>query len=351
MRYLLLSMMLFLFWGCGSTASKKESSESINKAIIGTYLTDANVDDIKLSKDNKIAYLRGYGNLTILDISNPSMPKLLSHNVISEYAIRDMAILDDDKRIYLGVDSKVIILDISDKKKPKQVVSYQNAAINLSMELSSDNSKLYITTTRTRLGEQFFVLDIQDENHIVELGRQRTREYAHGIDLAISPDNTRAYVANDDWGLGIIDISDVQNLTLLTQTHIKKRAYSVVLSSDGQEAYVVTGSEGFTILNVSDFNDVHIEGNYESSRNYIGEIIPSQDGTKLYVLKEGLKVLDITNISQPILLSSFSIKHTRGMAISSDESKIYITKAGYSEDNTSGGLVILDLNYFKGLSI
>jgi len=351
MKYILLSIIiLFTLSGCGSSSSNDDTDiNTSNNGVIGTYLPNATIDNIKLSKDNQTAYLLEHGNLIILDINNPSTPKLLSDNKISEFPIRDIAISNNDKRIYIGVDSKVIILDISDKKNPKQVTTYQNIAINLSIELSSDNSMLYLATTPAHSGEQFFVLDLHDEDNIVELGRQKTIEYASGVDLAISPDNTKAYVANKYWGLGIIDISDAQNLTLLTLKYIERKVHSVALSNDGLEAYTVTGVNGFTILDISDSNDIRIKGNYESNRTYISKIIPSKDGTKLYILKDGLKILDITDVSQPTLLTNFTIKYPRGMAISSDESKAYIVKAGYSEDNTSTGLVILDLNYFKNL--
>jgi len=90
-------------------------------------------------------------------------------------------------------------------------------------------------------------LSAQDRSGIELIGQVYTYwSTAYGVTV----DGHYAYLATNNTGLQIVDISDLDNLQLVGAYDTPHRAQNVVI--EGDIAYVADGESGLRILNISD---------------------------------------------------------------------------------------------------
>ncbi len=156
---------------------------------------------------------------------------------------------------------------------------------------------------------------------------------AYGVTL--SADGNKAYVADQDDGLKIIDVSDPANPTLLGSIGTNY-ALGVILSTDGTKAYVTDESAGLKIIDISDPANPTLLGSIDTYRAY--EVTLSADGNKAYVADVyGLKIIDISDPANPTLLGSIDTDNAYGVTLSADGNKAYVA-------DSDDGLKIIDIS-------
>ncbi len=79
-----------------------------------------------------------------------------------------------------------------------------------------------------------------------------TLKTSHANSIALSKDGTKAYIADGDKGLVIIDISNPANPTKLGSYNTKGYAESIALSKDETKAYIADGLNGLVIVEIKD---------------------------------------------------------------------------------------------------
>ena len=117
-------------------------------------------------------------------------------------------------------------------------------------------------------------------------------------DVVLNHDKSYAFVANNDNGLLIVDISDPTDPKKESEEDTDGHSYGVVLSPDEKYAFVADGENGLVVIDVSDPSSpdtkkvLNIEGNCT-------KVKLSSDGNYLYVsnTKEGM--VDLVNIKDP----------------------------------------------------
>ncbi len=112
------------------------------------------------------------------------------------------------------------------------------------------------------------------------------------LSIAISSDNTKAYVACGYDGVVIFDITDIPIQVGSFKTH--GYAFNVALSSDGTKVYVSDGSNGITVKYVSNLNNIQNIPTYGETGQII-DLKISKDGTMAYAVnhEEGIIVYKI----------------------------------------------------------
>ena len=70
------------------------------------------------------------------------------------------------------------------------------------------------------------------------------------MDITLSSDGTKAYVAADEGGLVVVDISDPAHPTELDSYDTVGFTEDVTLSSDGTKAYLADGMKGLVIVDI-----------------------------------------------------------------------------------------------------
>ncbi len=166
--------------------------------------------------------------------------------------------------------------------------------------------------------------------------------------VVLSSDGSKAYVADGDSGLQIVDVSNPKEPKQLSSYGTRGSVMSVSLSNDGSKAYLANRGEGdkagLEIVDISSPAPVLL-GSYNepASLGYSSEIrniALSRDGSKAYLADamKGLRILDISSPAAPTLLSTYEPpRAVNGVALSSSGSKAYLA-------NGIGGLRIIDVS-------
>ena len=126
-------------------------------------------------------------------------------------------------------------------------------------------------------------------------------------------------------------------------------ARDVVLSADGTKAFVADGREGLKIIDISNPSNPILLAKYyilSTSHNVaLGDangITLSADGSKVYVADgyDGLKIIDISNPMNPTLLGEYDTSaYAKSVTLSSDGTKAYIPLP-----NREAGFRIIDIS-------
>ncbi len=149
--------------------------------------------------------------------------------------------------------------------------------------------------------------------------------------IAVSPDGTRVYLANQG-AIGTVSIIDTINNTVTATVNVGNSPWGVAVNSAGTKVYVA--HQGGS-------NDVYIiytANNTVQTRVKVGSnptgLATTPDGTKLYVTNSGrinnpgktVSVIDTaTNtVTTTVSVGSFPF----GVAVTPDGTKVYVTNAG-----------------------
>ncbi len=161
-----------------------------------------------------------------------------------------------------------------------------------------------------------------------KLSKGRKTKIARSI--AISSDETKAYVACGFDGVVIFDITDIPIPVGSFRTN--GYAFSIVLSDDGKIAYVADGANGIAIKDVSNLNNIQNIPTFGETG--IIDLKISKDGTRAYAVnyKEGLIVYkiieDIPYCIELHKIASYSMpcwnKHS--FTVSNDDKTIFVLK-------------------------
>lgn len=319
-----------------SNIDKNQTQEYTNGSISLNKLSFLDMNGtayaIALSKDETKAFVADHdGGLKIIDLSNPSNPKIIGKYSDDGYAF-DIALSNDNTRAYLADNSGGLkILDISNPTQPKLLGSYSDNGYINHIALSKDNTKAYITNNT-----QIKILDIQNPSDIKLIGSYDTQKWLGS--LTLSEDEIKIYVGCEgaNSGLEIIDVSDPSNPQLLGT--YDKMSWDTKLLDDGNKAYIAT-DEGFEIINVSNPSNIKLIGSYDTNQTEVNTVVLSKDNQRAYIAGyiKNIQVLDISNPSNIVLLDSYDTNSTAwDIKLSEDETKVYIA-------NGKKGLMIVKI--------
>ncbi len=131
-----------------------------------------------------------------------------------------------------------------------------------------------------------------DTLSLIQKKLSKSRKTKIALSIAISSDNTKAYVACGYDGVVIFDIKDIPIQVGSFKTH--GYAFSIVLSDDGKIAYVADGANGIVVKDVSNLNNIQNIPTYGETGQII-DLKISKDGTIAYAVnhEEGLIVYKI----------------------------------------------------------
>ncbi len=169
-----------------------------------------------------------------------------------------------------------------------------------------------------------------DTLSLIQKKLSKGRRTKIALSIAISSDNTKAYVACGFDGVEIFDITDIPIPAGSFRTN--GYAFSIVLSDNGKIAYVADGANGIAVKDVSNLNNIQNIPTFGETGTIDLKI--SKDGTRAYAVnyKEGLIVYkiieDIPYSIELHKIASYSMpcwnKHS--FTISNDDKTIFVLK-------------------------
>ncbi len=224
---------------------------------IGHYPTDNLSVDGELIGDN--LFLLELDKITILDVSNPANPEIISETLINSLA---QDIMIQDNIAYIGGLNRIDLFDISDLEN---LLPLSTIPVSGCISISINNEKLYAACGQS--------------------------------------------------GIYIIDISNPQSPII--EAHYGEYWRSILIDVVWPAAYVDNYENAINIFNIEDINNIELVGVIPS---YSDHFIISED--KMYTNAEQncINVFDLSNPLNPIQLSSLE---GVGSPLAVDENVLY----------------------------
>lgn len=235
--------------------------------------------------------------LQIIDISNPSAPRLIG-SVASGERITDV-VVEGHFAYLIGGGSKLLVYDISNPAAPTEVGSLESFLRATALVIAGRT--LYIADSRKGLE----IVDISDPSSpillssfpkpIPEIGPKGFEYLAVSGDLvlALSLGDAQSYV---------IDVSDPAHPEEISRLETSYGGYSAQLS--GSMAYLVDGQGDLNVFDLSDPVNPELLAVLEHAGGCGGMCL---SGERIYLATPTvLRILDISNSSNPILLAAGS---------------------------------------------
>lgn len=102
------------------------------------------------------------------------------------------------------------------------------------------------------------------------------------VDVAVSPDGTRVYVAN--YASGSISVIDTRTLVLIATVNVGGNPRALALNPNGTRAYVISRNGGFlSIINTSNFSHVEVRVGDGTSDVWFYDIAVSPTRPEVYI--------------------------------------------------------------------
>ncbi len=230
-----------------------------------------------------IAYIAyGDADLQMIDVSNPNSLQVAGSfdppgTVNDVMVVGSYAYVADDK-------DGLRIVDISQPSRTMEVGSIDTPGEALGVFVLENYA--YVADSYTG---GLRIIDISDPTNPQERGWLDTPDWAHAVVVV----DSLAYVADGQTGLLIVDVSDVSNPVVVSESF----ASGIDIAVSGQYAFV-SGWGGFWIFDISNPNDPQ-----EVSQTQMFEQAPgiAVSGNYVYVTNDyvGLVIYDISDLAHP----------------------------------------------------
>jgi len=175
----------------------------------------------------------------------------------------------------------------------------------------------------------------------------------HPYGLTLSPDGSVAITANSGTGpfsisllknvfTDSVDVSQIPEGYQNDENLLESVFMGLVVSPDNRKVYVAGGQSNkvfiFSLEDASKLGEIDC-GDGEYKHGYIGDMILSKDGSTLYAVDQiGFRLVIIDVKSGSVKQSVKVGRYPFGIALSPDESKLYVANVGMFEYSPVGGL-------------
>jgi len=263
-----------------STMSSDKISLSMRNVLSSLNL---NVNAMVLSKDRKIVYatLNRDGTLHIIDISGLKSPFILgSLNLRSSffgYRIKSLALSSDEKTLYASNSRELEIIDVTDPSSPK-LISVTDSAIftyangnemseffQTSLAVSEKTKTLYIG------GVGLQVYDISNPKKPVLLKAFKGRKTLYSeetLENEICLSHGEQVLLMAGGTLDVYNISNPKDIKQLNSFKTGSNLRSLLLSEDGKTIFLLGSDDmGWLMIeegDISNFNSLKVRNSFQS---------------------------------------------------------------------------------------
>ncbi len=149
--------------------------------------------------------------------------------------------------------------------------------------------------------------------------------------VAVTPDGTKAYVANNTGSsLGKVDIIDTSTDTLSTSVNVGNDPIGITITPDGTKAYVANNADNtvsiIDILSNAVSATISILGTPAASPFGIAA---TPDGSKVYVTNNGAGTVSVINTGNNTIMATVTVgSGPKGVAVTPNGTKAYVANGG-----------------------
>ncbi len=184
---------------------------------------------------------------------------------------------------------------------------------------------------------------------LTPLGKQITVA-PHPFGLTLSPDGKTIITSNSGTGPFSISIIKEYNSTTPTVTQIPERAnleeglleavfMGLAVSPDGTKVYVAGGQQNriyvFDLMTSKKLGEINCNTSFDGtdySDGYIGDLVLSKDGTRLYAVDQiGFRMMIIDTKTNTVIQNVKTGRYPFGITLSPDEQTVYVANVGMFE--------------------
>jgi len=187
-------------------------------------------------------------SLQVIDVSQAEHPKKIRE---IDFSIGKFILSKDTDIIYALTYKDIKIIDFKDKSDPKVLSTIPTKRSLENIAISNDGNTIFAVGSEGEKGG--FIIDVSNPKKPTILDTIDTWDLS--TDIALSSDETKAYITNND--LQIWDISNPKAKFLIDKVDIPSSANDIVISSDGTKAYISSGNIGykyyFQVVDISTF--------------------------------------------------------------------------------------------------
>ncbi len=205
------------------------------------------------------------------------------------------------------------VVNITDPSTPNVVGTYDTADIAQSVYIDGDYA--YITDYQGEVlqDKNFLVLNIADPTNPTHLGNCSTVFSAGDAarDVVVAGDT--AYIANDQGGLSVIDISNPSDPSRIGVRD--SAGTSSHLAIDGDYIFLADGTNGLVVIDITNPLTPTIVATFSTSISTASDIIVEGNYAYIVDINNGIVVVNITNPTSPTFAGSFSMSGTSGAHI------------------------------------
>ncbi len=129
--------------------------------------------------------------------------------------------------------------------------------------------------------------------------------------IILNKEENRAYIADHNYGLHIVDITDIYNPKMISSLDTDGAANDLVLSADQQYIYLLDVGKGLKIVNISDEANPYVAAKVPLA-SYSYNIALSSDGNRAFVShgSYGVEVIDLTDPISPQIITTIGFLGT-----------------------------------------
>ncbi len=309
-----------LYLANASSVKIIDIKDPLNPKLSGEF-KNGSKSMISVSVKDGYAYVGDFDEgIFVVDVRNPSSPKEV-FRVSADGNVKRVKVSGNRLFVADGLGG-VLIFDISDPSSPKELVRYEGV-LNIA-DVAVKGDILYAADE----GEGIIVLDISDPNDIEKINFHPVENFGDSI-YALKIDGNRLFSASSISGLHVFDVSDPKILkeTASFDTH----DFTLNVGVKGDLAFV-TSDFGLEVIKI-DGKEAQREGVFETSGK-TWDLKVKGDYAYIIGWEYGLKVVDISNIYEPKILSGYKTEFATDIDI--DDEYAYI-----SDDY--GGVSIIDI--------
>lgn len=240
--------------------------------------------------------------------------------------------------------SRVSVVDVA---KDRVVKSIRIKDVGRAVEFLHRGTKAFVLNSRGRI----YVVDTASNKVIdsIDLGKGiEIGQYAH---LAITPDDTRLYLASWDWRTekGVVFVIDLASESV-SKIEIPGDPQGIRLSPDGRWGYVVIGAGKIVILDlatdtaVGEFFWNRVFEGREDRRGDLRDLAISSDGKRAYVTGWDGDAVIVADLVARRVIDAIELNKIMArpfeIAISPDGARVYVSSTAFSPEDYSSIKVI-----------
>lgn len=292
---------------------------SLSSIVVDDVVRDGVVDE------NYIYLAAGEAGIAIVDVSDASSP-VTTTMFDTSGVVNGIAIYDDRVFIANG-PAGLQVIDVTDPSVPVLMGRLENGSSISTVAMSPDGTKAFIADDNNEL----LIVSVTNPNSLETLA---SLDVDQVLDIEVSADGNLLYLATIR-GLSIVDIADLSNILTLGTFDSDFPIVSSALSDDGL-MFVTDGSDLLTILNVTTSSQPTLIGSFELDGSLI-DLAVSKSNDMLYAARgsSGISVISIENINNLQTIASFETS-AYAIVLGEQETELYVA-------DDAGGLEVVDV--------